>query len=303
MYKIALIINIFFINFLYANDGLISPIPLKIDVDEKKVALGKALFFETRLSKDNTISCASCHNLKEGGDDNLRVSFGVGGKQGTRNAPTVYNAVFNFRQFWDGRAKDLADQAMGPIENPVEMAHSFQEIVPLLKKSQYKKQFNKIYSDGVTKKNIADAIAEYEKTLITPNAPFDRYLRGDIKALSKNTEDGYAIFKTKGCILCHQGINVGGNMYNKFGVFEEQKLTDLGRYNVTHKENPASLKVTNGLCRIVKSVGNTRHFITPFYRLTHICFSLSKTLNTLLKGFKWGDTSCDITIKEKEKNH
>ena len=217
-------------------DALISPIPLTIKVDKQKAALGKKLFFDTRLSLDNTISCATCHNLNEGGDDNLRVSFGYHGHTGTRNSPTVYNALFNFRQFWDGRVANLQEQAEKPIENPVEMANNFTELIPRLKKTTYKQQFDAIYKDGITKANITNAIAEYEKSLITPNAPFDRYLRGEKSALSDEAKEGYTLFKTKGCILCHQGINIGGNMYNKFGVYTDTNNSDLGRYDVTHKK-------------------------------------------------------------------
>jgi cytochrome c peroxidase len=171
-----------------------------------------------------------------GGDDNLPFSFGANGEEGSRNSPTVYNAIFDFRQFWDGRAKNLQEQAGGPVENPKEMDSSFKELIPKLNKTPYKKMFQAIYKDGITRRNIEDAIAEYEKTLITPNAPFDKYLRGDKTALSKGAIEGYALFKNKGCISCHQGINIGGNMYNKFGIFHDAKAKDFGRYNVTHKE-------------------------------------------------------------------
>ena len=214
----------------------IKPIPEELEVDAKKAALGKQLFFDTLLSKDNTISCASCHLLQAGGDDNQAVSFGIKGQKGPINAPTVYNAVFNFRQFWDGRAADLKEQAMGPVENPVEMGHNFKSLIPILNKTPYKAKFDAIYKDGITKENIADAIAEYEKTLITPNAPFDLYLKGDKNALTKEQKEGYELFKSKGCITCHHGVNIGGNMYNKFGIFTEANTSDLGRYNVTHRE-------------------------------------------------------------------
>ncbi|MEA2111491.1 MAG: cytochrome-c peroxidase [Campylobacterota bacterium] len=219
---------------LYAEP--ISPIPKKIHVNTKKADLGKLLFFETLLSKDNTISCASCHDLNNGGDDGLKFSFGVDGKEGDINSPTVYNAVFNFRQFWNGRARDLAQQAEGPVENPVEMGHDFKILVPILKSSHYNKKFSKIYSDGITKKNIVDAIAEFEKTLITPNAPFDNYLQGDDSAITQQQKEGYEIFKSKGCIACHHGINIGGNLYNKFGVMRDAESKRLGRYEVTKKE-------------------------------------------------------------------
>ena len=220
---------------LFASEP-IEPLPQYVKVDARKAALGKKLFFDTMLSRDNTISCATCHNLKEGGDDNLRFSFGINGQEGNINAPTVYNAVFNFRQFWDGRAADLQDQAAGPVENPVEMGFTFKELIKRLQKSSYKKEFDTIYKDGITKENITDAIAEYEKTLITPNAPFDRYLRGDKKAITQEQKEGYELFKAKGCISCHHGINIGGNLYNKFGIFEDSNSSNLGKYNLTHKE-------------------------------------------------------------------
>ena len=214
----------------------ISPIPQSNSVDIKKSLLGKQLFFDTILSVDNTISCSTCHDLLNGGDDGLKVSFGVDAQAGDINSPTVYNAVYNFRQFWNGRAKDLTEQAEGPVENPVEMGHSFEKLVPILQKTAYKDEFNKIYTDGVTKKNIVDAIAEYEKTLITPNSPFDKFLRGDKSAITQEQKDGYELFKLKGCIACHHGVNVGGNLYNKFGVMQDANSKSLGRYEVTKNE-------------------------------------------------------------------
>jgi cytochrome c peroxidase len=215
---------------------LITPIPQKVEVDAKKARLGQMLFFDPILSRDDTISCASCHDLQNGGDDGLKFSFGIEGKEGNINAPTVYNAVFNFWQFWDGRAKNLEEQAVGPIENPVEMDSTFKELIPKLQKTHYKRLFDTIYPEGITKHNIANALAEYEKTLITPNAPFDKYLRGDADALTKDEKEGYELFKTKGCVSCHHGVNLGGNLYNKFGVFEDPNSQQLGRYNVTKKE-------------------------------------------------------------------
>ena len=212
----------------------ITPIPEHVTVDTRKAALGKRLFFDPILSADNTVSCASCHLLHDGGDDNLPVSFGIRGQKGAVNAPTVYNAVFNFRQFWDGRAADLAEQAMGPIENPVEMGNTFPRLIRTLKTTSYKRRFAALYRDGITRENIADAIAEYEKTLITPNAPIDCYLRGDADALTPQQKAGYELFKSKGCISCHQGRNIGGNMYNKFGIFQDANSTNPGRYTLTH---------------------------------------------------------------------
>jgi len=222
--------------FILSSAEPITPIPLTIETDKEKVKLGEKLFFDTILSADNTISCASCHDLQNGGDDGLKFSFGIKGKEGDINSPTVYNAVYNFRQFWNGSAKDLAHQTWGPIENPVEMGNKFRKLIMTLQNTPYKQEFEKIYSDGVTKENIGDAIAEYEKTLITPNAPFDKYLRGDKNAITQKQKDGYELFKTKGCIACHHGVNVGGNLYNKFGVMKKVKSKRLGRYEVTGNE-------------------------------------------------------------------
>ncbi|QOP46539.1 cytochrome-c peroxidase [Sulfurimonas paralvinellae] len=224
-----------FLNILVLADEPISPIHT-LQVNNKKAKLGKELFFDPRLSKDDTISCATCHNLQEGGDDGLKFSFGINGQEGSINAPTVYNAAYNFRQFWDGRAKDLQDQAAGPVENPVEMGFNFPDLIQKLNKTDYKEKFQSLYKDGITKANITDAIAEYEKTLITPNAPFDRYLKGDKKAISQDAKEGYEIFKEKGCVNCHHGVNIGGNLYNKFGIFTKEDKTWFGRYNLTHKE-------------------------------------------------------------------
>ncbi len=215
----------------------IKPIPNEVKVDAKKVLLGKKLFFDPILSSDGTISCATCHDLQNGGDDGLKFSFGIGGQEGNINSPTVYNAVFNFRQFWDGRAKDLKEQAGGPIENPVEMGHTLAAAVKTLKQNKiYFVNFNEVYTDGITKDNIVDAIAEFEKTLITPNSPFDKYLKGDKEAISQKAKDGYSLFKSKGCILCHHGVNVGGNFYNKFGIYKDADSRHLGRYNITKRE-------------------------------------------------------------------
>ncbi|RKY52425.1 MAG: cytochrome B6 [Candidatus Neomarinimicrobiota bacterium] len=214
----------------------IKPIPLTVEYNKEIAQLGKKLFFDPILSQDGTISCATCHHLENGGDDNMKFSFGIRGQEGNINSPTIYNAVYNFRQFWDGRAKDLAEQALEPIENPVEMGNNFNHLIKTLNASKYKQQFDTLYPDGITQQNIVHAIAEYEKALITPNAPFDQYLRGNVTAITEEAKEGYALFKSKGCITCHHGRNIGGNLYNKFGVIEDAKSADLGRYNVTKNE-------------------------------------------------------------------
>lgn len=228
--------TLFLISGMAADDTMLRPLPPSVPIDPAKAALGKKLFFDTILSVDDTVSCATCHILPDGGDDNLPVSFGVKGRKGSVNSPTVLNALFNFRQFWDGRAKDLREQAEGPVENPVEMANTFENLVATLKtKPEYRKLFARAYPErGITKFTITDAIAEYEKTLITPNAPIDCYLRGDADALTPQQKAGYELFKSKGCISCHQGRNIGGNMYNKFGIFQDANSTNPGRYTLTH---------------------------------------------------------------------
>jgi len=228
---------ILFVLAIYTLQGSepITPIVKLKNIDVQKAKLGEKLFFDARLSRDNTIACVSCHNLASGGDDNLQYSFGINGQKGNMNSPTVLNAVNNFRQFWDGRAKNLQEQASGPIENPIEMGFTFKELIPKLNDSEYKTLFAKVYKEGITKNSITDAISEYEKTLVTPNAPFDKYLKGDKNALSQKQKEGYELFKSKGCISCHHGVNLGGNLYSKFGVVKDSKTTSLGRYNVTHK--------------------------------------------------------------------
>lgn len=206
-------------------------------LNAKKVQLGKKLFHDPILSKGHQVSCATCHNLMHNGADVTKVTAGVDGKVGYFNVPTVYNAVYNFRQFWDGRAKDLKEQALAPISNPVEMGNSISTAIGDLKKSkEYPRLFDAIYKDGITKNNLAEVIAEFEKTLITLNAPFDNYLRGNESALNAECMEGYRLFKQKGCIFCHNGVNVGGNLYNKFGIFQDAKSKELGRYNITHKK-------------------------------------------------------------------
>lgn len=213
------------------------PIPTDIKVDAQKVALGEKLFFDKILSKDKTLSCANCHHLQHNGADNTRYTEGIEGQVGLFNVPTVYNAVYNFRQFWDGRAKNLKEQALNPITNAVEMGNSLPVVLHDLKESSvYPPLFNEIYADGITESNLADVLSEYEKTLTTPNSPFDRYLKGELKALNARELEGYRLFKTKGCISCHNGVNIGGNLYNKFGIFKDAESRELGRYNTTHKE-------------------------------------------------------------------
>jgi len=223
----------------------IQPIPTHIDLDQRKVLLGEALFNDTHLSRDNTVSCASCHNLATGGTDQQPGSIGINGVVGSINAPTIFNSASNFKQFWDGRADTLEAQIDGPIHSDSEMGSSWPEVISKLKRSpQYVSDFEALYAGGIQEANIKDAIATFERSLITPDSPFDQYLRGNKTAISDEEKNGYQIFKTYGCISCHQGVGVGGNMFQSFGVMADYfankgKATkaDLGRFNVTGDEN------------------------------------------------------------------
>ena len=222
----------------------IRPIATSVDADPKKVTLGRMLFFEPMLSKDDTISCNSCHHLEQGGADGRRVSVGVNGAQGFVNSPTVYNSANSIRQFWDGRADDLHAQVDGPVQSKVEMSSLWPDIVTkLYLDPRYPKLFEEIYPDGITRASIKDAIVEFERVLITPNSRFDQWLGGDQDAITEQELNGYQLFKRYGCSSCHQGANVGGNMFQVFGVLDsyfEQRgnitKADLGRYNVTGNE-------------------------------------------------------------------
>lgn len=206
-----------------------------------EISLGKQLFHSEKLSADNSLSCASCHQINNGGDDGLSLSPGINGQLGSINTPTVLNSTLNFVQFWDGRASSLEEQVEGPVHNPIEMGSNWQQVITKLKADPViLEQFQSLYSDGITEKNIIRAIVSYENQLITVNAPFDLYLKGDKNAISKHAKEGYKLFKQMGCISCHQGKNVGGNMYQYFGVMgnyftDRGNITkaDLGRYNVT----------------------------------------------------------------------
>ncbi|GAB6074309.1 cytochrome-c peroxidase [Nautilia lithotrophica] len=220
--------------FLYG-EKLIEPIPEKIEYNKQKAELGKLLFFDPILSKDKTISCASCHNPTQGWADRRKVSIGVYGKKGRIQSPTVLNAVFNFRQFWNGRAKDLKEQISGPVHNSVEMDMNEKIVEERLNKNPfYKKLFKKVYhTDKITYDMVVDAIAEFEKALITPDSKFDLYLKGKTK-LTPLEEKGYILFKKYGCVTCHNGINIGGNSFQKMGTIFPIKECIGDRYEISH---------------------------------------------------------------------
>ncbi len=223
------------------------PLPLQLKLDGDKVALGARLFNDVRLSLDDTISCASCHVLSAGGTDNRYRSVGVNGGVGSVNAPTVLNSGFNFVQFWDGRAASLEAQVEGPVNHPKEMAANWPLVLKKLgKDAAYPAAFSKLYAGGMTATNIKDAIATFERSLITPNSRFDQFLQGNAAALTAPEKHGYDLFQSYGCASCHQGVNLGGNMFEKMGLMgdyfaDRGNVTeaDNGRFNVNH--NPESL--------------------------------------------------------------
>lgn len=236
------------------------PIPKDNPMTPEKVELGKQLFFDPRLSIDGTVSCNSCHNVMGSGTDNRPVSVGVGGQKGGRSAPTVWNSAFLTAQFWDGRAPTLEEQAKGPVLNPVEMGmHSEKVAVERIAAIPgYKEQFTKVFGGDkpVTYDNIAKAIAAYERTLITPNSPYDRYVKGDKEVLSKDAKRGLTLVQNLGCTGCHSGPNfagptslpIGEGFFQKFPVFPgsayEAKynlVEDTGRHEVTKQEQDKHL--------------------------------------------------------------
>lgn len=221
----------------------IQPIPFSVALDRNKVALGKQLFEDVRLSKDNRISCLSCHSFSTGGSD--RKLHAIGDKEaGSTNTLTVFNAGLNFWLNWNGRFESLVTQVDGPFLNPNMMASNWEEVVNKLRSApEYVRAFASNYPDGMTENNIKDAIATYEKSLYTPNSRFDQFLRGNKQALTTVEQEGYQIFKAYGCVSCHQGVNIGGNMFQRFGVMgnyfaDRGNITsaDLGRFNVTHNQ-------------------------------------------------------------------
>lgn len=231
-----------------------APVPKDNPQTKEKIELGKMLYFDPRLSSDGTVSCNSCHNVMNGGSDNRSFSAGVVGKRGGRSAGTVFNSAFYSVQFWDGRANSLEDQAKGPLINPVEMSNSDHVLVMkrVKKIPGYVKAFKKVFKgkDPVNIDNLAKAIASYERTLITPNSPFDKFIKGDMKAMSEAAQQGYRTFNSVGCVTCHSGANFSGptlpqgtGFFMKFPTFANTKYdkkykftADKGRFDVTKKK-------------------------------------------------------------------
>lgn len=200
----------------------IEPLPDDIRLLNDKSRLGKLLFHDNRLSHDNTISCASCHDIANGGDDGRAFSLGIDGAVGSRNAPTVLNAALNLAQFWDGRASSLEAQVAGPIHAANEMGSNWDEVIAKLSgDTDLKARFEGMFPDGITANSITECIASFEELLITPHAPFDEYLRGNTTTVSLEAIQGYHLFRDLGCAACHQGQGIGGNLFQQFGVMKD----------------------------------------------------------------------------------
>lgn len=236
------------------------PLPASI-IDEKKhaalIALGKKLYLDPKLSVNDTISCNSCHQLNNFGVDSQPTSPGHEGKRGGRNSPTTFNAALHIAQFWDGRAKDVEEQALGPILNPIEMGMpSEAAVVGKLKKiDEYKAMFAEAFKDEkdpIQYKNIGKAIGAFERTLITPSR-FDDFLKGDENALNDAEKRGLQKFVHIGCANCHNGVTIGGNSYKKIGLVEEYETSDVGRFAVTGLEMDKKVFKVPSLRNITKT--------------------------------------------------
>ncbi len=218
-----------------------APLPFTTDENPAKVALGERLFQDVRLSRDDTLACLTCHQLAEGGDDGLSRSMTARGIALARNVPTVFNVAFNASFNWDGGVPSLEVQAEGVLLNAQVMNNTWPELIAKLGADpDYAAAFRALYPEGLSPANLVDALVSFERSLITPNARFDRYLRGEHRALSAEELEGYELFKGYGCASCHQGINVGGNLFQKFGIFQDPDTSrspaeqaDLGRFEVT----------------------------------------------------------------------
>ncbi|PYC24322.1 cytochrome B6 [Pseudomonas jessenii] len=225
-------------------DEPLKPLPAMPSQDARHVELGRRLFHEPRLSINNTLSCASCHQLDKNGADSRALSLGFDGKPVAVNTPTVFNAALNFRQFWDGRVETLVEQSDVVITSPHEMGSDWHTVIERIGNDpDYRRDFAAAYPDGLTQANIQQALASFERTLLTPDSRFDQYLQGNTDILTLEEKYGYQRFKEYGCIACHQGVNIGGNMFQKFGVFGDYivdrgnlTVADQGRFNVTGDE-------------------------------------------------------------------
>jgi cytochrome c peroxidase len=221
----------------------ITPVTMAEPIDAGKAILGERLFHDVRLSHDDLVACSSCHRLDQGGDDDLARSVASDGRMLDFNAPTIFNVDLNFRLNWRGNFRSLEEQNEAALLDPSLMNTDWKELLTKLRADpHYTERFAEIYGAAPQRANVLDALAAFQRSLVTPNARFDRYLGGDREAISADEEHGYQLFKDYGCIACHQGVNVGGNLFQKFGVFSDpfasQRLeADLGRFTITGIES------------------------------------------------------------------
>jgi len=246
------------------SDEPLSPLPSSLQLDPNKVTLGGKLFRDTRFAKDNSISCISCHSFKYGGADMRPLSIGSGGVTHVINTPSILNSGFNFRQQWSGGADSLEELFDKIVKNPRVFNSNWKEVIDKLSKDDaLVRLFNESYSEGITAETISDALAAYSRSLITPSR-FDKYLRGETNAISEDEKRGYERFKAYGCVGCHQGVNIGGNMFQKFGAMGDYfaaraaagspvRESDKGRYNVTHREEDMFLFKVPSLRNVEKT--------------------------------------------------
>lgn len=246
---------------------------------EEKIALGAQLYFDPRLSADNTVSCASCHDPEKGWSNGEAFATGVGGKKGGRSAPTVLNTVYQAFQFWDGRAGTLEEQALGPIQNPIEMNMTLPEVVKKLNGIPgYKAQFKKVFGTEVTKEGIAKAIAAFERTVVSGDAPYDRFTAGDAKALSPAAERGRKLFfGAARCSSCHSGPNFTDNAFHNIGVGMGHEKPDVGRFAQSKIEGDTGSFKTPGLREIARTA--------PYMHDGHL-----KTLEEVVDYYNKGGT-------------
>jgi len=251
-----------------------SSIPQEKIEDTDKYNLGKRLFFDQNLSSDKTISCATCHILSQGGTDNLRISLGVEGRKGKINTPTIFNTKYNIAKDWAGEYTTIKKRSKMAFLNPIEMDGNYKDLIKYIESDSYlKEEFFNIYTE-LTKDNIFDSIAYFVSTLTTPNSKFDNYLDAKV-SLNQNEKKGYKLFKSYGCVSCHNGVNVGGNMYQKFGIFNDDYIyrdENLGRYEVTGKESDKYVFKVPSLRNITKTApyfhnGATKNLKDTIYKM------------------------------------
>ncbi len=271
----------------FAYNSFTSLSQVSIDYDRQKALLGKRLFLDPKLSKDGTVACVSCHHLTNGADS-VAYSIGVDAQKGDANAPTVFNSALKYRLMWNGRVKSLKRQVFLALYNPKEMGMNRDKINNYLRNNPfYSKKFQELYHKKANIDDMSDAIAEFEKALITPNSRFDKFLDGELD-LNPQEKEGYRLFKYLGCINCHNGVNLGGNSYQKMGIFHlnndtNNRTPDL--FTITHKFSDKDTYWTPGLRNVA--------ITAPYFH-----DGSSKTLKEALKKMAYHNLSIKLSKRE-----